>query len=207
MKANSVGESGGFSEEKRAEPSTQTQKNFNVLVVDDENTILQTSAAAIESIGHKAYTARNTRQALKNLNEHEIHLLFLDIHIGKECGLEFLRNLREAGNDLPVVMFTAFSSVESAIEAIKSGATDYIQKPLMPNELRLMLDRIKINLQCDESNGKKSLRSRQTSTILFETEEESVRRTMEIAEKAAHSHSNLLILGPSGTGKTVLSRH
>jgi len=180
---------------------------MNILIVDDEANILQTTSVALQTIGHKAYTAFNTKQALRNLQEEPIQVIFLDVKLGKENGLEFLRKLRADDWDLPIIIFTAYSSIESAVEAMKSGATDYIQKPFIPEEIRDMLKKVERDMRLQ--NRVKELEtivSEESSSILMSSSEPEFQATLDMAFKAAKSEASILLLGPSGTGKTVLAR-
>ena len=186
----------------------KAEGNMNVLIVDDEKNILETMAATVTSIGYQAFTAHNPRQAMRQLKEKDIHAMFLDMRLGKESGLDFLKSVRNEGIQLPAIVFTAYSSVESAIDALKSGATDYIQKPFYPKDIKQMLDRIHEDRHVEAVPAKTApTDTKKRSTILFESRQESVQKTLAVAEKAASSEANLLILGQSGTGKTVLARH
>lgn len=180
---------------------------MNILIVDDETNILNTTSVALETIGHKPYTAFNTRQAMRNLQDEPIDLIFLDIKLGNEDGLQFLRQLREDDWDLPIIIFTAYSSIESAVNAMKAGATDYIQKPFIPEEIREMLKKVERNVQLQAKvNELESYVSDQNPAIIMNSEDPDIQATYDMAFKAAKSHANILILGPSGTGKTILAR-
>lgn len=180
---------------------------MNILIVDDEQNILRTTSIALKTMGHQAYAASSSKQADRVLNEEPIDAIILDMMLGNEDGLEYLDRLRAEGSKVPVIIFTAHSSIESAVQSIKRGAYDYIQKPFIPDELDQMLANLEENLA---TRGKlKELKGMLESShpeLQFESSEPEMQETYRVAEKAAGSQANIMILGPSGTGKTMLAR-
>src|SRR5690554_3742504 len=102
---------------------------MNILIVDDEVNILKTTTVALRMMGHETFTAENSRAARRLMDRERIDAMFLDMMLGSENGLDFLDALHAEGNETPVIVFTAHSSIESAVESMKRGAYDYIQKP------------------------------------------------------------------------------
>lgn len=180
---------------------------MNILIVDDEVNILRTTSIVIKTMGHGVFTSENSNQARKVIESERIDTIILDMMLGREDGLDFLDELQANGSEIPVVVFTAHSSIESAVESMKRGASDYIQKPFIPDELRQMLAKLEKNLAL---KGKiKDLENevqQSTPGVTFDSNEPSVQDAYRIALRAAQSDANILILGPSGTGKTVLAR-
>lgn len=181
---------------------------MNLLIVDDERNILKTTSIALESMGHHVHVADNLKQARSFLNEEPIDAMFLDIMLGSDNGLDFLRSLKEQGDDTPVIMFTAHSTIQLAVESMKLGAYDFIQKPFVPDQIRQMLDRLRRTMQLD--NRVKNLESRvadDNPTLLLQSMEPAVQKAYDVAQKASSSDASILLLGPSGTGKSILARH
>ncbi len=181
---------------------------MNLLIVDDELNILKTTSIALESMGHHVHVADNLQQARNILNEEPIDAMFLDIMLGSDNGLDFLRSLKEQGDDTPVIMFTAHSTIQLAVESMKLGAYDFIQKPFVPDQIRQMLDRLRRTMQLD--NRVKNLESRvadDNPTLLLQSMEPAVQKAYDVAQKASSSDASILLLGPSGTGKSILARH
>ncbi len=179
-----------------------------LLIVDDEWSILQTTSIALKSMGHRVHIAENRSQARKVINEEPIDAMFLDIMLGHENGIDFLNELKTEGNTVPVIMFTAHSTIELAVQSMKLGAYDFIQKPFLPDEIRQMLDKLRKQAQLD--NRLKNLESQvagENPTLVLESKEPEVQKAYDIAMKASSSEANILLLGPSGTGKSILARN
>jgi NtrC-family two-component system response regulator AlgB len=180
---------------------------MNILIVDDEVNILRTTAIVINTMGHQTFTAETSNQARQVLKSERIDTIILDMMLGPENGLDFLNQLQSEQCEIPVIVFTAHSTVESAVKAMKCGATDYIQKPFIPDELRQMLDKLEKSLTLQ---GKiKDLENEVEASapgVSFDSKEPAVQDAYRVAFRAAKSEANILILGPSGTGKTVLAR-
>jgi NtrC-family two-component system response regulator AlgB len=180
---------------------------MNILIVDDQVSVQKSTAYALRSMGHQTFIAENLRQARRTLEEEPIDAMFLDVMLGSENGLDFLPQLQEMGFDLPVIVFTAQTSVEAAVEAMRRGAHDYIQKPFIPEDIKQKL--AKLEQQRKLQNKMRDLEGRVASNqpaLLLDSKEPAMKRAFEIAFKAAPSDATVLILGPSGTGKTVLAR-
>jgi DNA-binding NtrC family response regulator len=126
-------------------------KEKPVLVVDDEKNIRLTLSQALESLGLESDTATNGEEALDKLTKKEFGLILLDLKMPGMDGMEVLRQLRTIRPDIRVIIITAYGTVESAVEAIKLGAVDFVQKPFAPGEIRKLvsqvLDREKIEEQ------------------------------------------------------------
>ena len=181
---------------------------MNLLIIDDEINILKTTEFALRAMGHSVFTARTSRQAKRILTEDPIHAIFLDMMLGSENGLDFLDNLtQEMDNAPPVIVFTAHSSIESAIDSMKRGAYDYIQKPFIPEEIRQMLNRLEkeLNTSAKLKDLEKEVKG-SNPEINMDTSEPEVKKAYSVATKAASSDASILILGPSGTGKSVLAK-
>lgn len=180
---------------------------MNLLIIDDEKNVLATTAMTVDTAGHQAFTAHNTRQADRILAEEDIHAILLDRMLGKEDGLEYLERLNSEGNQRPIIIFTAYSSIESAVDSMRKGAFTYIQKPFVPEQIRHTLgvleDKIKSMRKIDELEQQVT---QQEPSILMESKEPVLTDAYRIAFKAARSDASILLLGPSGTGKSVLAR-
>ncbi|MEA3476497.1 MAG: response regulator [Candidatus Cloacimonadota bacterium] len=126
-------------------------KNKSVLIVDDEKNIRLTIAQSLVSMELETDTAVNGEEALTKLKEKEFGLILLDLKMPGMNGMEVLRNVREIRPDIRVIIITAYGTIESAVEAMKLGAVDFIQKPFAPREIRKLvsqvLDRDKIDEQ------------------------------------------------------------
>ncbi len=180
---------------------------FNLLVIDDETSLRRTLRTALESMGHRVTEAANSAQALAAIQQQRFDLAFLDLRLGTEKGLELLPELVRVMPGLHVVIITAFAALDSAIEAMRKGAFDYLPKPFTPNQLRVVLDRSALI---------RGLRNRVTALeeqvgqlnpeVELATEEPTVRKVLDVAFQVAPTEATVLLRGESGTGKGVLAR-
>src|SRR5215470_4174055 len=113
-----------------------------LLIVDDEETLLATLCLELGRAGHHCRTAETAAAAMQRLAESEPHLALLDIKLPDADGLELIGRIRAAGHDFPIVVMTAYGSVQSAVAAMKAGATDYLQKPVAIGELDVVIERV-----------------------------------------------------------------
>lgn len=125
-------------------------KGKTVLIVDDEKNILLTMSQSLEALQLETDTATNGEEALAKLEEKDFVLILLDIRMPGMDGMEVLRKVREIRPDIRVIMITAYGTIELAVEAIKLGAVDFIQKPFSPAEIRELVLRVLDREKLDE---------------------------------------------------------
>jgi NtrC-family two-component system response regulator AlgB len=181
--------------------------SMNILIVDDQANVLRTTAYALNAMGHTPVTAENSRQAARQLETEKIDAILLDVNLGNENGLDFLSQIRAENNLVPVIVFTAQTSVESAVDAMKRGAYDYIPKPFIPEDLKQKLAKVDEHRRMQTKVADLETQvAKAHPTVMLESNEPAVKGAYETAFRAAASNATVLILGPSGTGKTVLAR-
>ena len=125
--------------------------NKPILIVDDEKNIRLTLSQALETLGAEIDTAANGEEALEKLKGREFGLILLDIRMPGMDGMEVLRRVREIRPDIRVIMITAYGTVDSAVEAMKLGAVDFLQKPFDPEEIRELVSRVMDRDKLDEN--------------------------------------------------------
>lgn len=125
-------------------------KDKSVLIVDDEKNILFTLSQSLEALQLETDTATNGEEALAKLKEKEFGLILLDIRMPGMDGMEVLRRVREIRPDIRIIMITAYGTIELAVEAMKLGAVDFIQKPFSPEEIRELVSRVMDREKLDE---------------------------------------------------------
>ena len=180
---------------------------MRVLIVDDEPSIRKTTSLAVEAMGHESVGVPNGLRALKELEADAFDACFLDLKLGTEDGLAVLDKLLKAQPGLPVVMFTAYANISTAVDAMRRGAYDFIPKPFTPEQVRQVLDKISRTHRLEKRVEQLESQINEESPPLDLTSDETaVQRTLTIAFKAAETSASILILGPSGTGKSVLAR-
>jgi NtrC-family two-component system response regulator AlgB len=180
---------------------------MRVLIVDDEPGIRKTTRMAVETGGHAAAEAASGLRALKSLDEENFDAVFLDLKLGADDGLEVLAKLLKAQPSLAVVMFTAYANIATAVEAMRRGAFDFIPKPFTPDQIRAVLAKIEKTRALETRvRSLESELARESPPIQLDSAEPATARAMQIAFKAAETPASILILGPSGTGKSILAR-
>ena len=121
-----------------------------ILIVDDEKNIRLTLSQALETLDTQIDVAANGGEALTKLKEKEFGLILLDIRMPGMDGMEVLRRVREIRPDIRIIMITAYGTIESAVEALKLGAVDFLQKPFDPEEIRELVSRVMDRDKLDE---------------------------------------------------------
>jgi NtrC-family two-component system response regulator AlgB len=180
---------------------------MNVLIIDDEPSLRRTLRTALEALGHRAAEAGDGPRALEVLGSGLFDLAFLDLRLARAQGLDLLPELLRLVPGLDVVVITAYATVETAVEAMRRGAFDYLPKPFTPDQLRLVLERAARarRLQSHVSDLEAQVRSSVPEADL-QTAEPVMRQALDVALKAAASEATMLLRGESGTGKGVLAR-
>jgi len=129
-------------------------ENKRVLIVDDEKNIRLTLSQSLDSLGIETDTAANGEEALAKLEERDFGLMLLDLKMPGMDGIEVLKEVREIRPEIRVIIITAYGTIESAIEAMKLGAVDFIQKPFAPAEIRELVTRVLDREKLDEHKAK-----------------------------------------------------
>jgi DNA-binding response OmpR family regulator len=122
----------------------------SILIVDDEKNICLTLSQALETLGVETDTALNGEEALVKLEKKKFGIILLDLRMPGMGGMEVLRRVREIRPDIRVIILTAYGTIESAVEAMKLGAVDFIQKPFSPDEIRELVSRVMNREKLDE---------------------------------------------------------
>src|SRR5215471_9624211 len=125
------------STEHKAMVETAAEDKTRILLIDDEQNILRTFRYCLEDAGHRVSTASDAEQAEELVQREVFDLCFLDLRLGDTSGLDLLPKLRQYAPWMRVVMVTAHSSIDSALHAIRAGASDYLVKPCSPEQLRV----------------------------------------------------------------------
>lgn len=180
---------------------------MRILLIDDERNINRMMTVALEADGHEAVAVESGAGALRQMQKAPFDAAFLDLRLGQEDGLEVLAKLRRADSRMAVVVITAYASFPTAVEATRLGAADYLPKPFTPEQVRLALGRIAKNraLESRVEELEFSFGERVGDGRLA-SQDPAMRKVFDLAYQAAASAASIILLGESGTGKSVLAR-
>ena len=181
--------------------------NYKILVVDDEKSLREMLSILLERQGYQVEQATDGVAALSMAQENSYDLIISDIQMPKMNGIELLRQLRSQDNNVTMMMVTAFSSTEEAVEAMKLGAYDYITKPFKNDEIRLVIKNALERQQLQQENRqlKQHLGQRFSFQNLIGHSPE-MSKLIALLERVAPSQANVLITGESGTGKELVAK-
>ncbi|PYV84997.1 MAG: sigma-54-dependent Fis family transcriptional regulator [Acidobacteria bacterium] len=180
---------------------------LNILIVDDERSVREACREVAASLGYHTTAIESAEQALRVTESQTIDLVLVDLMLHGTSGLELLRKLKGRRPETEVVMMTGHGTIESAVEAMKCGAYDYLIKPFTLEQLKLLLDRISAHMRLKTENRilREKIKSKQGFGQIIGRAPE-MDKLYRIVAKAAHSAHPVLILGESGTGKEMVAR-
>ena len=178
-----------------------------ILAVDDEENLLHFLSKLLRGEGYRVEVARTGEEALEEVRRSEFDLAILDLRLPDMDGMAVLRALREATPEANVVMMTAFGSIESAVEAMKAGAYDYIVKPLRAEEILKAVEKAleQRTLRREVTHLRREVERRYSFENII-GKSKSMQEVFRQIEKVAASRSVVLIFGESGTGKELVAR-
>lgn len=181
---------------------------FKLLVVDDEEVVRKSITKVLGCEDYSIATAKSGLEALEAINVEPPDLVILDIKMDDLDGVEVLKRIKRKFPEIVVIMVTGFASVNTAIESMKAGAYDYIQKPIKPNELRKIisnaLEKLRLKKEVDE------LRNRQMEKNKFDKiigNSQEIQHVLSLVQRFAPSKATMLIEGESGTGKELIAEY
>jgi DNA-binding NtrC family response regulator len=179
----------------------------NILVVDDEEIVRESLLDWLREDGYQVEAAEDGFKALEKFRDRSWDIALIDLKMPKMDGLELLGKIKEIRPQTQVVIITAFATVNTAVQAIKIGAYDYLVKPFNPEELSLLIKRLveSQNLLKEISHLRKELQKQYQFYDLI-SKSAAMQKVFDLANTTAKSNSNILILGESGTGKELLAR-
>ncbi len=175
-----------------------------ILVIDDEKSIRDTLKEILEYEDHKVDVAADGEEGLEQFKNNKYDIVLLDIKMPKKDGIEVLEELFGVATDVPVIMISGHGNIDTAVESIKKGAYDFIEKPLDLNRLlvtiRNAMDRTSLITET------KILKRQVTKTYDIVGESEPVKNVKDMIEKVAPTDARVLITGPNGSGKELVAR-
>jgi len=178
-----------------------------VLVVDNEKSMRDFLSIVLKKEGYFVETAEDGDQALKLLEKDIFDLVLTDMKMPRMSGLDLLKALKDLSPETIIIMMTAYASAETAVEAMKEGAYDYLTKPFQIDEVKLIIKNAleRRKLRQENTQLRRELKGQATFTQII-GKSEKMKRVLDLVRKVADSKSNVLIYGESGTGKELIAR-
>ena len=179
----------------------------SLLVVDDDKNVCHAMADFLRGRGHRTETAFNCMDAIERMREHPFEVVLCDVCLPDADGFHLLQWAVEHTPDTAVILITGYGTIESAVEAIRIGAFDYVTKPVIDDELNLAIQRALGQRKIVEEN--RSLRAQLDAKFGLSNiigRDYKMLRLFDLIESVADTRTTVLILGESGTGKTVTAR-
>jgi NtrC-family two-component system response regulator AlgB len=180
---------------------------MRIIVIDDELNLRRNIVPVLKGMGHEVSAAGNSRSALQEFERETFDVALLDLRLGEENGLELMSKLLKAQPRVAIIVTTAFATIETAVEAMRQGAFDYLAKPFTPEQLQQTLVKVARTRQLENRVAELESRvSAEAPTPILDSVEPVMQKVYDLAFKAAATPATILILGESGTGKSVLAR-
>ncbi|HZS11744.1 MAG TPA: sigma-54 dependent transcriptional regulator [Nitrospirales bacterium] len=178
-----------------------------ILIVDDEHSMRDVLSIMLKRAGYGVITAADGEEAIAQIGKEIFDLVITDLKMPKAGGMEVLKTVKEVSPDTVVLVITAFASTDSAVEAMKRGAYDYLTKPFQIDEVQLIIRNAleRRRLTTENILLKREIAS-QSSLSQIIGQSEPMQKIMEVIKKVADTKSNVLICGESGTGKELVAR-
>jgi NtrC-family two-component system response regulator AlgB len=180
---------------------------LDILIVDDEPSIRKMLAMWLDGGGHRVQSASAPSDALALAAKVSFDVAFVDLRLGSHSGLELVPALLKASPWLKIVVITAFASIDTAVEAVKKGAMDYLPKPFSTEQVDLLLRRVDELRQVEQKLAAlEAAGGGAVNELNLDTRSPAMQRVMHRAQQVAKSEATVLIRGENGTGKGVVSR-
>jgi DNA-binding NtrC family response regulator len=182
-------------------------KTDSILIVDDDKIILDSLCEFLKLEGYNASGAESYKQAVSQIQKNRFAIVITDVNLPDGNGFELLNLVRKNHPQTVVIIITGYGSIESAVEAIKMGAYDYLTKPIVDDELRLTLERAlkQQSLISENQNLKNQLENKYNLENII-SQDYKMAKIFDLIEAVADSRSTILMTGRSGTGKSMLAR-
>jgi NtrC-family two-component system response regulator AlgB len=182
-------------------------QHLSVLIVDDEKNIRHTMRVCLESMEAEVTEASSANAALEAIRRSVFDVVFLDLRLGTQSGLDLIPQLLAENPNVVIIIVTAYATLETAVDAIRRGAWDYLPKPFTPAQIRHLLEKVEVqrSLSARIAELQERLQAEAPETEL-ESAAPAMRSVLEVVSRAAQSDVSVMFRGESGTGKGVLAR-
>src|ERR1700734_378634 len=188
-------------------PQIQPANFLNLLIVDDERSIREACRDVAQSLGFNAFVADSAEHGFRLLEVQSVDAVLLDLRLPGAGGLEAMRRIKERRPEAIVIVVAGYGTVQTAVQAMKNGAYDYVTKPFSVDEWKMLLERVGSHLRLKSENRilREEVKSKQGFGGIVGRAPE-MEKLYRIISKAANSSHPVLILGESGTGKEMVAR-
>jgi two-component system response regulator PilR (NtrC family) len=178
-----------------------------ILIIDDELSVREFFEILLTKEGYEVVTALDGQDALKLMRDQTFDLIITDLQLKNGDGMSILKESKRVALDVPVIMITAFATTDSAVEAMKAGAFDYLSKPFKIEEIKVVISKAldTRNMAAENKQLKSELRDKYDFSNLL-GESEAMKHVYDLIRKTAPTRTNVLIWGESGTGKELVAR-
>jgi two-component system, NtrC family, response regulator AlgB len=187
--------------------SSSVAGGLRILIVDDEKNIRATLAVCVEGLGAEALAVGTGDAALAALGRQPYDLAFVDLALGTESGLDLLPKLLGEEASLAIVLITAYGTIETAVEAMRRGAWDYLPKPFTPAQIRHLIEKFKTQRHLTARVAELERRlAEEVPDVEIASRSAAMHAVLDMAARVAATDAPVLITGENGTGKSILAR-
>jgi two-component system, NtrC family, response regulator AlgB len=179
---------------------------LSILVIDDEPNIRKTLGLSLEAEGHSVVAVANARDALEEAGQRFFDVALVDLRLGTESGMELIPDIQALCPWIKCIVITAYASIDSAVEAMRRGAFDYLPKPFTHDQVTVMINKVaEVRTLEQKVSALQEKLKESVPEAVVESRSPVMRRTLEMARQVADSEATILIRGESGTGKTLVA--
>lgn len=179
----------------------------NILIIDDEEAIRDALTQVLKKEGYGVKAVREGKEGLSLFSQEMFHVVFLDLKLPGIKGMDVLAELKKMSSETPVIIITGYASIESAVEAIKEGAFDYMAKPFTPEELRVVTRKaLESRRMLFENIYLRKELEEKSEFDLVVGKSEAMAKVLDLVRRVSPTESTVLITGESGTGKELIAR-
>ncbi|GAB4172257.1 MAG: sigma-54 dependent transcriptional regulator [Calditrichia bacterium] len=180
---------------------------MNILLIDDDKNLATITKYQLEKQGYLVEVAYSGEEGIQRFKEKKFHFVLSDIEMGNMSGLDVVRNIRERDPDIPVVLITAYGTVDNAVTASRIGADDYLIKPFTKEQLIFVIEKVSKLKELKRENLQLKLElNKQFDFEQVVSKSEKMNHVIELVKQVCLSDSTVLLQGPSGTGKSLFAK-